>query len=88
MPLSDKERKLLDELEFDLAADDPQLAQNLSSGSLQNRFGARTYVAAIVCLIGVVLLIAGIGAQTPVVGVSGFLLMGTGTYLLLDRQPK
>ena len=85
MPLSDEERKLLDELGLDLAADDPQLAQKLSSGSLQSRFGARTYLAAIACLIGVVLLIAGIGAQTIAVGVSGFLLMGTGTYFLLDR---
>jgi hypothetical protein len=52
MPLSDKERKVLDALEQDLATDDPRLAQELSSGSLQNRFRPRTYFAAIACLIG------------------------------------
>jgi hypothetical protein len=88
MPLSDRERKVLDELELDLAADDPRLAQELSSGSVQNRFRASTYFASIACLIGVVLLIAGVAAQTVVVGVSGFLLMGTGTYFLLDRRRR
>lgn len=86
MPLSDKERKVLDALEQDLATDDPRLAQELSSGSLQNRFRPRTYFAAIACLIGVVLLIAGIAAQAIAVGVAGFLLMGTGTYFLLERR--
>ncbi|WP_458113422.1 hypothetical protein [Arthrobacter sp. R1-13] len=40
------------------------------------------------CLIGIVLLIAGVAAQTVVVGVSGFLLMGTGTYFLLDWRRR
>jgi hypothetical protein len=86
MPLSDEERKVLDALEQDLATDDPRLAQELSSGAVQNRFRPRTYFAAIACLIGVVLLISGIAAQAIVVGVGGFLLMGTGTYFLLERR--
>lgn len=84
MPLSDKERKVLEELELDLAADDPRLAQELSSGFVENRFKASTYFAAIACLIGVVLLIAGIGSQIIIIGVGGFLLMGTGTYFLVE----
>ncbi len=84
MPLSDRERKVLEELELDLAADDPRLAQELSSG-VANRFTATTYFAAIACLIGVVLLLAGIGSQIIAVGVGGFLLMGTGTYFLVER---
>ena len=85
MPLSDKEQKVLEKLELDLAAEDPRLAQQLSSGFLQSRFKASRYFAAIACWIGVVLLIAGIEAQLTVIGVGGFLLMGTGTYFLLER---
>jgi hypothetical protein len=86
MPLSDRERKVLEELELDLAADDPRLAQELSSGSVENRFSPRSYFAAMAFLIGVVLLIAGVASQMIVVGVAGFLLMGTGAYFLVDRH--
>jgi hypothetical protein len=87
MPLSDKEQKLLDELELDLVTKDPRLAQELLSGSLESRFGATSYFAAMACLIGVVLLIAGVALQVIIVGVFGFLLMGTGAYFLAGRRP-
>lgn len=86
MPLSDRDRKVLEELELDLAADDPRLAQELSSGSVGNRFRASSYFGAIAFLIGVVLLMAGIASQIVVVGVGGFLLMGTGAYLLVESR--
>lgn len=85
MPLSDRERKVLQELELDLAADDPRLAQELSSGAVQSRFRPSSYFGAGACLIGLVLLIAGIASQIVVVGVGGFLLMGTGAYLLSEK---
>lgn len=87
MPLSDRERKQLEELEADLAADDPQLAQRLSSGSVRFRFRAKTYLGLVLCLLGLVLLITGVSTQIIVVGVSGFLLMGAGTYLILGSHP-
>ncbi|UKA77119.1 DUF3040 domain-containing protein [Arthrobacter sp. FW306-07-I] len=83
MPLSDKEQKLLDELELDLVTKDPHLAKELSTGLIESRFGATSYFATMACLIGVVLLIAGIASQTTAVGVIGFLLMGVGSYFLL-----
>ena len=86
MPLSDRERKQLEELESGLAADDPRLAEELSSGSVGVRFGRRIYFGAIACLIGIVSLIAGVSTQIIVIGVAGFLLMGVGTYLLLDKR--
>jgi len=86
MPLSDRERKQLEELEADLAADDPQLAQRLSSGSLRSRFRARMYFGVFVCLIGMAVLITGVSTQLIVVGVGGFLLMGAGTYLILATR--
>lgn len=86
MPLSDRERKKLEELESGLAADDPRLAEELSSGSVGVRFGPRIYLGALSCLAGIVLLIVGVSTQLIVVGVGGFLLMGVGTYLLLEKR--
>jgi hypothetical protein len=86
MPLSDEERKQLEELELDLTADDPRLARELVSGSVEHSFRGSTCFAVMLCLIGVVLLIAGISTQIIVLGVGGFLLMGAGAYLFLDKQ--
>lgn len=82
--MSEEERRRLEELETDLAANDPELAQTLQSGSVQHRFRASTYFGVIASLFGLALLIAGINSQVTVVGVAGFLLMGTGAYLLLN----
>ena len=87
MPLSDRERKQLEELEADLAADDPQLAQRLSTGSIRFRFKAGTYFGTLVCLIGLALLITGVSTQIIALGVGGFLLMGAGTYLFVGTHP-
>ncbi len=75
---------MLEKLELDLAAGDPRLAQELSTGFVKNRFTASKCLAAITCLIGVLLLIAGIAAQLIIVGVGGFLLVGAGTYFLVE----
>jgi hypothetical protein len=84
LPLSDRERKVLEELELDLAAEDPRLAQELSSGFAERGVKASKHLAAIGCLTGVVILMAGIATQIIIVGVAGFLLMGTGTYFLVE----
>jgi hypothetical protein len=86
MPLSDRERTQLEELESGLTADDPRLAEELSSGSVGVRFGRRTYFGAIACFLGIVSLIAGVSTQIIAIGVGGFLLMGVGTYLLVDKR--
>ncbi len=85
MPLSDRERKQLEELEADLAADDPQLAERLSSGSV--RLKAKGYFGLLLCLLGLAVLITGVSTQLIVVGVGGFLLMGAGAYLTLGTRP-
>ncbi|MFP5313495.1 MAG: DUF3040 domain-containing protein [Actinomycetes bacterium] len=87
MPLSDKEQKLLDELELDLVTEDPRLAEELSSGSFKSRSGGTSYFAIMACLVGVVLLIAGIASQVIAVGVLGFLLIGTSAYFLAGDEP-
>lgn len=87
MPLSDRERKQLEELESGLAAEDPRLAQRLASGALELRFRHGILLGAGAAVLGIVLLIVGVGIQSIVVGIAGFLLMGSGTYLLLEGHP-
>lgn len=87
MSLSEEERRQLEELELDLAAEDPRLARELVSGSLKRSFRASTCFGAVAWVIGVVLLIAGIGTGIIVLGVGGFVLMVAGAYLLLDNRP-
>jgi hypothetical protein len=86
MPLSEEERKRLEKLELDLTAEDPRLAHELLSGSVRHSFRTSTSFGAIAGLIGVALLITGISSQIIALGVGGFLLMGAGAYLLLDKQ--
>lgn len=85
MSLSEEERRQLEELELDLAAEDPRLAQELVSGSLKRSFRASTCFGAVACVIGIVLLIAGIGTEIIVLGVGGFVLMVAGACLLLEN---
>jgi uncharacterized membrane protein HdeD (DUF308 family) len=85
MPLSDEERKRLEELERDLAADDPKLAQELQSGPLPRALTAHIALGILTVLIGILVLILGVMAQITLLGVAGFLLMGSGTLWILNK---
>ncbi|WP_235503021.1 DUF3040 domain-containing protein [Paenarthrobacter nicotinovorans] len=84
--LSDEERRSLEELEQDLAATDPDLAHELMSGRLRGA-KARTTFGILAVLCGFVMVIAGIITQLLVLGVVGFLLAGSGAYLLFAGTP-
>jgi len=84
--LSDEERRSLEELEQDLAATDPDLAHELMSGRLRGA-KARTTFGVLAVLCGFVMVIAGIITQLLVLGVVGFLLAGSGAYLLFAGTP-
>ncbi|WP_139005291.1 DUF3040 domain-containing protein [Arthrobacter crystallopoietes] len=84
MPLSDDERKRLRELEEELAAQDPHLAQKLGTQGLSNRSGARRVYGLLVTIAGLALVILGISLQLTIVGVMGFLASGAGAYIFLD----
>ncbi len=71
----------MEELEQDLAATDPDLAHELTSGRLRGT-KARTTFGVLGVLCGFVMVIAGIVTQLLVLGVVGFLLAGSGAYLL------
>ncbi|WP_345451682.1 DUF3040 domain-containing protein [Arthrobacter gyeryongensis] len=74
MPLSDYERRRLQELERDLADNDPVLARELETGR-SPRPWLRWSAGSVLVLVGFGLMILGNSAQLPGLGVLGFLLM-------------
>lgn len=77
MPLSEREQRLLAQMEAALSAEDPKLVSTLSGKTHR----PRPIAAIALVVVGVVLLFTGLIAQMPVVGVLGFLTALTGTYL-------
>lgn len=74
MALSEQERKLLEQLEASLMAEDPGFAEKLS-GSAEVRVHRRRAALAGLCfIVGVGILIAGVGVH-PAVSIVGFLIM-------------
>lgn len=74
MPLSDYERRRLQEVEMDLTADGPVLARELATGRLP-RWWLRWSAGTVLALVGFAVIILGISAQLPGLGVLGFLMM-------------
>ena len=73
MPLSDREKRLLDEMEAALLTEDPRLVSALSaSPSSPNR--QRIMLSAVLVLLGLATLIGGVGSKMPVIGVLGFII--------------
>ena len=81
MALSDRERRLLAEMEAALASDDPRLQSTLSSGDtatiLRGKSSSLIKAAALV-LIGIATLFTGLISQIPLIGIAGFLVTLTG----------
>ena len=73
MPLSDRERKLLAEMEQALSADDPRLSSTLTGN---RTFPGRNRVLAGVgaLLAGLAILLGGLVSQTVPVGIAGFVI--------------
>ena len=85
MPLSEHEQRLLDEMEKALSAEDPRLANTLSSPTLPRLRGRFTGVFALLSVVGLALIGAGVAQQIPVLGIAGFLCALTGLYLIINR---
>lgn len=85
MPLSEYEQRVLEQMERQLRSDDPKLAS-----ALHGRGGSRvrTWVlAAIGGLAGLGMLIAGVAAPLPVLGIAGFVVM-FGSVVLVFSRPR
>jgi hypothetical protein len=89
MPLSNEERKQLEEMERELNVEDPKLAGKLLSGSLGPWLTAPVLFGGLTVMVGFLVLVLGIALQLTVVGVAGFVLMGAGAYWLVgSRRPR
>jgi hypothetical protein len=80
VPLSEHEQRLLEEIEQALEAEDPKLASAVRSTDLRSIARRRTRYAAVLFVIGLVVLVGGVVypkllAGVPIIGVLGFLIM-------------
>lgn len=81
MSLSDRERRLLAEMEAALATDDPRLESRLA-GSTLTPTKPRLALGALSILAGVAILFAGLISQITPLGVAGFLVALVGVVLV------
>ena len=83
MPLSDRERKLLAEMEQALSADDPRLSSTLTGNrTFPGRGRVLTGLGAL--LSGLAIILGGLISQTVPVGIFGFLIALAGLFTALS----
>ena len=87
MPLSEEELRLLEQMERALVEEDPKFASTLRGTSLRRSARRRAIFAAVVFVIGIVMLMGGVmsgkGAVGFVIGIAGFVVMlGSATVAL------
>ncbi len=82
MPLSEHEQRLLEQMERALMAEDPKFATSLRHGS--SGADRRRIVGGVIgALIGMGLLLAGVSASLPPLGVFGFIVMLGAVFLIV-----
>jgi hypothetical protein len=84
VPLSEEELRLLEQMERALVAEDPKLASTLRGTSWRASARRRSYIAAGVFLLGVVVLMTGAVMQQTIVGIIGFVVMLGSAYVALS----
>ena len=82
MALSDRERRLLDEMEAALATDDPRLESRLA-GSTISVTKPRLLLGGALVALGIAVIFAGLISKNTPVGVLGFLLALSGVLTLV-----
>ena len=75
MPLSEEELRLLEQMERALVEEDPKFASTLRGTTLRQSARRKAILAGVVFVGGVVVLMTGVIAEQPVVGILGFLVM-------------
>ena len=75
MPLSEEELRLLEQMERALVAEDPKFASALKGTSLRRNARRRSFVAAGIFVVGVVVLMTGAVIANTLVGIIGFVVM-------------
>ena len=75
MPLSEEELRLLEQMEQALAQEDPKFVSTLRGSTLERVARMRTIAAAVVFVLGVVMLMGGAVSQQTWLGILGFVVM-------------
>ena len=75
MPLSEEELRLLEQMEQALAQEDPKFVSALRGSTLERVARMRAVAAAVVFVLGVVLLMGGAVSQQTWLGILGFVVM-------------
>jgi hypothetical protein len=91
MALSEREQRLLDELERGFYESDPNLANKISSSGVKNP--ARLILGLIIGLVGISLIVFAVAIQVAFFGVFAFIVMLTGLIVASSNlnpqsQPK
>ena len=81
MPLSDHEKRLLEEMEQALASDDPRLVSALSDGKIAP---ARVGLSVLLIVAGIATLLGGLIAKVTPIGIVGFVIALGGVVTLLS----
>lgn len=77
MEISDDDRRILEELQRDLDAEDPAFVRKMEGASL---FSRDALIGLFIFLAGVAVLLGGVALNFPPVGVGGFVIMVYGAY--------
>jgi hypothetical protein len=83
VPLSEEELRLLEQMERALVAEDPKLASTMRGTSMRAVARRRALVAAVVFVLGIVVLMTGAVTQLVAVGIAGFVVMLFSAYVAL-----
>lgn len=84
MPLSDREKKLLAEMEAALEQDDPRLVSALT-GKVRTPARSRAVGGTIAVFVGMAILLGGLVAQITLVGIAGFLIALVGAFIAISN---
>lgn len=85
MPLSEYEQRMLEQMERQLRSDDPKFADTLGS---RRAAGSRVLIGSLLLVGGIGLLLGGVVAQLPWLGVLGFLTMFGGVWLAVSAPRR
>ena len=75
MPLSEEELRLLEQMERALVEEDPKFASTLRGTTLRQSARRKAIMAGVVFVGGICVLMTGVIAEQPVVGILGFVVM-------------
>src|SRR5687767_6335954 len=75
VPLSEEELRLLEQMERALVEEDPKFASTLRGTTLRQSARRKAILAGAIFVGGVAVLMTGVIAEQPVVGILGFLVM-------------